>query len=155
MFVRNNTTCPFCGKCNTYDLAVGSGVFHNDDKLCFDMSVKCISCGDLIRCIVHPEAIFELIKLAVKTLPEEANWTTQFKHLPSYDTLFGVSYRETCEFVAACGFIRNYADVHLTNNLYLREFVGLILARYYDGEYYDSVVYIYSFGLTAGRPLAS
>lgn len=139
MFVRNNTTCSSCGKCQTFDIYNSIGLHNHYGDIYTGLALKCIHCNAVISVNVDPFVLFDIIHSAVRTLPRRSMWVKQFVALPQYDDILDKHFMETIEWVTNCAFIRNICDPDLVGHPVLQTFVERLLDR-------DSIYWEVSYG---------
>lgn len=158
MFVRNDTTCPFCGNCNTFDLFSELGLYRKEGLNKVGLALECVnpSCLEVIRFVCDPTPFLQIVKEATKSLTKGSHWYKSFGNMPEIRSMMPEEYVEYLKFTCLTAFRRNYVDRDLAMNPVLSALVSRVLDDFRDGEYNDSIVYIHYDSLSRDdQPLAS
>lgn len=133
MFIRNDKTCSYCGKCNTFDLFTSSGVVRFQGNIDIGMTLQCVNCADTFLLAVDPLIVYEIFVATVVELPKSANWSKLYAKMSPYSELFSISNSELEGFVRVA-FPRNICDPDVAQTFWLSDFVSKVLVEVGAGE---------------------
>lgn len=167
MFIRNNTSCPSCGECSTFDLFnAGGPIRHNPGlfrEAYIGLMLECIGCEQVFTVRVDAVQLLRIIARARTILNKSVNGGTSWCHYVDgvHDPLVyehsEQDWKDLLHWVSRSGFCRGQADPWLLDNPALVAFIGLILELSEGSEYgpdYDIIV-IGREDAPDGQPLAS